>query len=55
VKIGTVVCPVTLVNGGHTQVTCTIPEGARGKTLVVTITTEAGKTTSGTQKYSVNP
>ena len=33
VKIGTVVCPVTSINPGHTQVTCTIPEGARGKTL----------------------
>jgi len=52
VKIGTANCPVTAINGGHTQLTCTIPAGLAGKTLGVTITTEAGMTTSGTHKYA---
>jgi len=51
VKIGTANCPVTSVGGG-TQITCTIPAGLAGKTLGVTITTEAGMTTSGTHKYA---
>ena len=51
VKIGTANCPVTSVGGG-TQITCTIPAGLAGKTLGVTITTEAGMTTSGTHKWA---
>jgi hypothetical protein len=50
VTIGKAKCPVTSINGGHTQLTCTIPSGLAGMSVAVTITTEAGRVT--TTKYS---